>query len=210
MLNFGEELISILEQKLNLPLPGRTAHLKMAGRLPLYQKELSPPDNVRVAGVLVHLYQKDNDWYLTLMERTDHGPHSGQISFPGGGVEENDKNLTATALREAQEEVGISPQDVTILGHLTPLHIPVSNSIAHPTVGYSKQAPLYSPDPKEVKSVIEAPLSHFFLPENLKARDMTVGNGFLLKQVPYFDINGHVVWGATAMMLSEFFELVNG
>lgn len=184
-------------------LPGREAQLNMSTRLPQYQKEQTPPANVRVAAVLVHIYY-NQEWKLTLMERTNRGPHSGQISFPGGGVEDQDSNLIDTALREAQEEVGILPQDVEILGKLTPLYIPVSNSLVHPFVGYSTNLPSYVLDPEEVQSVIVASFADFFNPEKLKERNLTVGNGFRLKDVPYFDINGHVVWGATAMMMSEF------
>ncbi len=197
--NFIDHIKAVFKQE----LPGRQAQLNMSTRLPQYQQERIPPDNARVAAVLVHLYY-DQEWKLTLMERTNRGPHSGQISFPGGGVEKQDSNLTDTALREAQEEVGIYPDQVEILGKLTPLYIPVSNSLVHPFVGYSDIPPNYVLDPTEVQSVIEASFADFLNPDILKHRDLKVGRGLTLKDVPYFDINGYVVWGATAMMLSEF------
>lgn len=204
-MNFQQDnFIPLVKKVLGEQLPGRSAQLKMSTRLPQYKEEIEPPADVRVAAVLVHLYH-DSEWRLTLMERTNRGPHSGQISFPGGGVEQQDTGLIDTALREANEEVGIISDQVQILGKLTPLYIPVSNSLVHPFVGYSEESPNYQLDPEEVKSVVVADLADFFNPDKLKQRSITVGNGFRLKDVPYFDINGHVVWGATAMMLSEFF-----
>jgi len=196
--NFIEQIKSVLDQ----PLPGRAAQLKMSTSLPQYQKQIETPANVRVAAVLAHFHY-DQEWKLTLMERTKRGPHSGQISFPGGRVEEQDSDLIGTALREAHEEVGILPKHVEILGKLSSLYIPVSNSLVHPFVGYSKQSPDYKLEPEEVESLIVASFTDFFNPDKLKSKNLTVGNGFQLKDVPYFDINDHVVWGATAMMMSE-------
>lgn len=212
-MNFQQDnFIPFVKKVLAEQLPGSDGQLKMAAipaRLPAkYELELDPPANVRVAAVLVHLYY-DSEWKLTLMERTNRGPHSGQISFPGGGVEKQDSSLVDTALREANEEVGIIPNQIEILGKLTPLYIPVSNSMAHPFVGYSEQPPNYQLDPEEVKTVVVANFADFFNPDKLKRRNLTVGNGLKLKDVPYFDINGHVVWGATAMILSEFFAALD-
>jgi len=201
--NFVQHVQAILQEE----LPGRPAQLKMSSRLPSYRKEYKIPDNVRVAGVLVHLYY-DHEWKLTLMERTNRGPHSGQISFPGGGVEEQDDSLIATALREANEEVGIIPEQVEILGKLSTLYIPVSNSLVHPFVGYSPEPPNYVLDPNEVQTVIEARFIDFFDPEKRSQQDITIANGYRLKEIPGFDINGHTVWGATAMMMSEFITAI--
>lgn len=203
-------IIENLEHELSKPLPGVEAQYRMASYT-RKQKELryiKPRPDVREAAVLAMLYPKNDETFITLMKRTDRGPHSGQISFPGGGVEEQDNKLTDTALREAQEEVGISPKDVTIIGKLTHLHIPISNSMVYPIVGYSHIAPDYVIDPVEVKEVIEAPLNDFFNPEKLKTIDMRVNGGFILKDTPYFDIKDFVVWGATAMIMNELLELI--
>ncbi len=202
--------IDRLEANLKLPLPGLQAQAKMAfgdGRLNYDLSKI--PKDVRPAGVLVHLYIKNEEWYLTLMRRTDRGGrHGGQVSFPGGGLEDSDKNLSEAALREANEEVGILPKQVTLLGELTNLYIPVSNSMVYPFVGYSLTPPNYDIDPMEVKEVIEVPLAHLQNPSNIKKTSIPFPGNIILKNVPYFDVFGNVVWGATAMMLSEFLEIL--
>jgi len=205
-----EHIIEKLKHELSKPLPGVESQYRMASytRKNKELRNIKPRPDVRVAAVLAMLYPKNGETFITLMKRTDRGPHSGQISFPGGGVEEQDKELTDTALREAREEVGIHPKDVTTIGKLTHLHIPVSNSMVHPIVGYSHIAPDYVIDPVEVKEVIEAPLNDFFNPDKLKKIDMRINDGFILKDTPYFDIKDFVVWGATAMIMNELLELI--
>ncbi len=205
-----DKITSDLEGELANALPGVAAQSRMSS----YSRQMriesypSPPADVRVAGVLAMFYPKHEEIFLTLMLRTQRGPHSGQVSFPGGGVEAQDADIIATALREAQEEVGIQPEEVMVLGKLTPLYIPVSNSLVHPVVAYSQRVPNYEIDPEEVQHVIEAPLSTLRDAATIKRTDMTVSEGLTLKDTPYYDINGHVVWGATAMILSELLELV--
>ncbi len=205
-----EILIEGIRRQLTQALPGEEAQYRMASytRKDIELRKIKPRDDVRVAAVLAMLYPKDGKAHIALMQRTDRGAHAGQVSFPGGGVEEQDNDLTDTALREAQEEVNIRPNDVKILGKLTPMHIPISNSMVYPIVGYSHVVPDYVPDPAEVKAVIEAPLADFFNPDKLKTTDIRVPAGFVLKNTPYFDIKGFVVWGATAMMMNELLEVI--
>jgi len=205
-----ETLIEGVRRQLTEPLPGEKAQYRMASytRKDIELRNIKPRDDVRVAAVLAMLYPKDGESHIALMQRTDRGAHAGQVSFPGGGVEEQDNDLIDTALREAQEEVNIQPNDVQILGELTPLHIPISNSMVHPIVGYSHVVPDYVAEPEEVKAVIEAPLADFFNPDKLKTTDMRVPTGFVLKDTPYFDIKDYVVWGATAMMMNELLEVI--
>ena len=139
-----------------------------------------------------------------MMLRPDYGgPHSGQVSFPGGKKEEADKDLTATALREANEELGIPSSHVDILGNLTELFIIASNFVVQPVIGYLDFRPEFKLDPREVVEVIETPVSELLRPEIRKERPFEVGRGIEII-APYFNINGHHVWGATAMMLNEF------
>ena len=208
-MNF-ETLIEGIRRQLTEPLPGEQAQYRMASytRKDTELRNVKPRDDVRVAAVLAMLYPKDGESYIALMQRTDRGAHAGQVSFPGGGVEEQDNGLIDTALREAREEVNIQPNDVQILGKLTSLHIPISNSMVHPIVGYSHVIPNYVPDPEEVKAVIEAPLADFLNPDKLKMTDIRVPMGFVLKDTPYFDIKDYIVWGATAMMMNELLEVI--
>ena len=166
--------------------------------------------HARPSGVLVAFYQKNNEWCIPLTLRHDYGgTHSGQVSFPGGKMENEDDTIQLTALREAQEEVGIEPQKVKIVGQLSDLYIPPSNFRVTPVVGVLDQAPEFVLDHFEVKELIEAPLSLLRSERTVKRKDIKVGNRFKIN-VPYFDVYGQVVWGATAMMLSELLAIIDG
>ncbi len=204
-----EKLIPHLQERLQAPLPGPEAQYRMAHAV-RGKYQLSSAD-ARVACVLLALYPKASDWHLVLIQRVSSNPndrHGGQISFPGGGYEATDGSLENGALREAEEEVGILPQDVNLLGRLTELFIPVSNFMVHPFIGHLDYAPQFVPQPSEVQEIIEVPLSTLRNPNNRQLTEIRISNNMTLKNVPYFDVNGRVVWGATAMMLNEFLELL--
>ncbi len=188
-------------------LPGREFQLKKAA---LSRRHLfEAPPTARQSAVLILLFPKANEWQIVLTERVGsaNDPHSHQISFPGGSLDASDVSLEACALRETYEEVGIPPQTINIIGKMTDLYIPVSNFHVHPFIGWTAAQPHYQPQATEVKEIIEAPLSILMNPDNQKSVDMTL-RGMHLPNVPYFDVYGRVVWGATAMMLSEFLEMV--
>ena len=203
-------MINSLQQKLQQPLPGREAQLQMAPGLRRHYK-MAPNDAI-VACVMVLLIPKNGDWHFTLIQRMPHPKdrHSGQISFPGGRLEKDDLSLEFGALRETEEEVGVAKEAINLLGKLTELYIPVSNYLVHPFVGYLEETPIYTPQPSEVKSILEIPILELEKKENRKLVDMKVRNNVVLKNTPYFDFYGNVVWGATAMMLSEFERVVFG
>ncbi len=209
-----ETLPERLRERLAAPLPGQPAQYKMASlrRMEELGVRSAPPPDVKVACVLLLLHRQPDDdlWRMVFIQRSEnpHDRHSGQISFPGGRYEENDGDLVNVALREAHEEVGIPPEQVTILGRLTELYIPVSNFVVHPFVGVLEGAPIFVPQPGEVAHILTPPLHIFTDTDSQKTTDMTVGAGILLKNVPYFDLEGRVLWGATAMMLNEFLEVV--
>ncbi|MCB9419459.1 MAG: CoA pyrophosphatase [Ardenticatenaceae bacterium] len=192
---------------LNLPdFDAVAAQRKMAPITRPVRRPDSQPGQPRLGGVLVLLYCYQQELYLVLTRRReDLNNHAGQISFPGGRHEE-DETLQETAVREAQEEIGVDPAVITILGELTPLYIPPSDFEVHPTVAWyaNGQRPVFYPSDAEVAEVLEVPLSHLLQPEtrieelwNWRGSDVAV---------PFFNVEGHKVWGATAMMLSELVE----
>ena len=167
----------------------------------------SHSNNARKSAVLVLLYPIESEPYIVLMKRSrDNTVHSQQVSFPGGKVEKDDKSLIDTALREAEEEVGIIRQDVKIIGELSKLYIPPSNFDVFPIVGYLDYPPKFTTN-DEVDKLLEVKLSdllnkrtHTY--QKIKHRD---GNEFV---VPCYYVNNEVIWGATAMMLAEFLGVV--
>ena len=177
-----------------------------------------PGDNTRFSqeerpgaqksGVLVLLYPHEGEIYLPLIIRPeDSGPHSGQVAFPGGRMEKEDVGIIDTAVRETWEEIGVAKEEIIPLGCLTNLYIPVSNYIVSPVLGYTHTRPFFKPDEREVAGVIEVPLSRLNNPDCRKKRKINV-SGFLI-DAPYFEVDDQMVWGATAMMLSEFLEILN-
>ncbi|MEM9991809.1 MAG: CoA pyrophosphatase, partial [Bacteroidota bacterium] len=150
-------------------------------------------------------------WYFPLIQRPSNNPndpHKGQIALPGGRYELSDSSLQATALREAREEIGIVAQDVEVLGSLTPLYIPFSGYLVHPLVGKLSYSPEFILEVAEVARVIEVPLKELLDKGLRKQKDMPITNRGSLKSVNYFELQGNVVWGATAMMLSELVSIM--
>jgi len=202
------ELIQRIEQRLKGPLPGREAQLRMAHVTRRHY--VGAPTTARQAAVLLALFLKEGLPHIVFIERNinDRDQHGGQISFPGGKAEPSDTTMLETALREAEEEVGIGRNQVKVLGGLTELYIPVSNFQVHPFVGYLSDPPTYLLQVEEVNDVLEAPLSHFQQQEKDKVTDIRINSQITLKNVPYFDLHGRILWGATAMMLNELLELL--
>lgn len=206
-----DSFISTLRERLAGPLPGREAQYRMAfaHRVEELQKRLNPPDNARKGSVLLSLWQNEGQWHTALIRRTENprDRHSGQISFPGGRHDETDGSLARTALREAQEEVGIQPEKVEILGQLTELYIPVSNFSVYPFVGLLHEPPNFHMQAGEVEQVFSPTLSHFLNPAVRQTADVLVGGQLLVREVPCFMVEERAVWGATAMIISEFLAL---
>ncbi|MBT4034764.1 MAG: CoA pyrophosphatase [Candidatus Marinimicrobia bacterium] len=196
--HFIEKLSELLKQ----PLPGWMAqkHLMPEGR------ELkSLGDNLHPAAVLISLYPQNGEWVFPLIRRTIDGfVHSGQIALPGGRRDGTETDIE-TALREAYEEVNILPEQVEVLGLTSVLPIPVSNHIVQPVVGYTRNKPDFIPEPKEVAEIFTVSIKSLcereiqYESRHFKNRDW---------EIPFFEIDGHKVWGATAMILSEFRTLV--
>ena len=203
-----EETAKKLRTRLELPLPGTSAHLKMASDIRL--NELTNGydiENAKKSSVLILLYPCKNSLCFVLIKRqNDGGVHSGQISFPGGAMEKSDDSFYKTALREANEEVGINADEVQVIGTLTELYIPPSNFLVFPVIGYMNKKPQFTPDHREVAEIIEADLFSLINTKVANWKEIEV-RGTKLK-TPYYNINGYTVWGATAMILSEFIEVI--
>jgi 8-oxo-dGTP pyrophosphatase MutT (NUDIX family) len=203
------KFVVLLEQRLQKPLPGLSAQLKMSSLARLHKLlSFSSPDDAKQSSVLILLYPLEDIISLVLMLRPEYpGVHSGQISLPGGKHEETDESLIYTALREAQEEIGIDPVQVQIIGQLTEMYIPPSNFMVTPVVGYQLSKPNFRLDPKEVARIIEIRLEDLLDETNKQMKKMKLSQGFSLK-VPSYFINGDIIWGATAMILSELKEII--
>lgn len=199
-----DNYIQKLRIRLNQPLPGESSRDSMA---PARVINYEPSGNHTKAGVLILLYPFAGELRTVFIKRTEYpGPHSGQISFPGGKAEKKDKSQIETALREACEETGISPDRVKVIGNLTPLYIPVSNIEVLPVVGYTDSMPDFRISKKEVRYLIEVPLkdltgSNIITEKNLKIKGIAI-------RAPGYLVNNEFIWGATAMILAEFREIL--
>ncbi|MBX7241123.1 MAG: CoA pyrophosphatase [Bacteroidia bacterium] len=207
-MQYSEEIVKQLETRLRFPLPGLDAQMKMAPKV--RTRDYVIPDNARKGGVMLLLYPHHNLLNIALMKRAeDGGTHSGQISFPGGTVEKTDENMIHTALRETEEEIGVPAHQIRTLGSLTDLYIPPSNFIVYPCVGFIEQRPEFIPDEREVAEILEVPL-HYLLQDGIMSikKVQMSGNKSLVLDTPVYDIYGHTLWGATAMMMAEFLTII--
>jgi 8-oxo-dGTP pyrophosphatase MutT (NUDIX family) len=187
----------------NLPhFDAATAQRKMA---PLPRPARRPETRAgqpRIGAVMVLLYCRYGQMHLALTKRPDTlRDHSGQVSFPGG-KQDAGETLAQTALRETFEEVGVVPAAVEIVGELTPLYIPPTDFEVHPFVGWHAAAPRFVPNSAEVARILEVPIAHLLQPTTQRHEKWQL-RGYEL-DVPFYDVEGFKVWGATAMMLSEF------
>ena len=191
-------------------LPAMEAHLKMAPfeRMESLKNAFSENKAPRMAAVMMLFYPKNGMTHLVLIVRNSYeGVHSGQIAFPGGKWETEDKDYSETALRETHEEVGIHPNQMEIIKLFTPTYIPPSNFMVYPFFGICKEEACFVLDPTEVSSIIELPLSVFLSDKIIIEAKLTTSYAKNIN-VPAFEIEGHVVWGATAMMLSELKDVL--
>lgn len=206
------KFIRHLQAEIAQKLPGQAAQKEMMGqalaRRADQESRFKLPKKYKEAATLLLLYMHKGEWHTALMQRpASPYPHSKQISFPGGGLEVFDAGPAAAALRETEEEFGVLAETVELLGPMTSLYIPVSNYLVYPFVGYLEERPNFIPDAEEVEEIIEIPLAELLDSTNRKSKDIQTYNGSILPNMPYFDLCGKTVWGATAMMLSEFVAL---
>tara|TARA_Y100001954_G_scaffold70125_1_gene76808 strand:+ start:520 stop:1161 length:642 start_codon:yes stop_codon:yes gene_type:complete len=193
-----EKLIDELRKVLSNGLPGVKSQLKAAP--PFRANSFTDKDvmEARKASVVFIIYPHDNKWEGVLIKRASYdGVHSKQIAMPGGEREPGDASDLETAIRECEEEIGVSLVKAQIIGTLSPLYIPPSRFFVRPYLAYLNAKPQFNIDPKEVGEVLFVSLERL-CSDNLWAEFEIKGN-----KVPGFELDGNVVWGATAMMLAE-------
>lgn len=201
-------LFSKLEE---IPLPGLQAQLKMAPefRTKFAEKFLHPPKDSKIASVLLLLFPNDvGNLHFALIRRPDYkGTHAKQISFPGGKSEKEDASLWETAIRETEEEIGVPKSEIHLIRALTPTYIPPSNFTVHPFVGFCNKTPDFIPEEKEVEEILQIPLNDL-LDDHYEALGWVKPSYAGKVEVPVYTFLNLNVWGATAMMLSEFKQLM--
>lgn len=208
----GELSIDALRERLKAPLPGHDRFRELSGyQRPDIDAVLRQRPGPKESAVLITLFPHAGDWHTLLMLRPEYdGVHSGQVAFPGGHREPFDLDLRATALREFREEMGASTQDFEVLGELSRVYIPPSRALVTPVLAIAPRLPDLAPDAAEVAAVIPAALRHLLREDILKQGSRFVAILGREVEVPYWDVDGHMVWGATALMIAELRELLRG
>lgn len=192
----------------NAPLLATESHLKMAPmeRITMLKQWDYSTLTPKKAGVLALFYPKKAETYLVLIIRTARGIHSSQVAFPGGKFEEDDRDLSHTAVRETEEEIGISQKEINLVTHLSEIYVPPSNFLVYPFIGHLDYEPKFTLQQDEVSDIIEVSLDEFLntkiTTHNIKASY----NNFV--GVPAYTVSGKVIWGATAMILSELKDIL--
>jgi 8-oxo-dGTP pyrophosphatase MutT (NUDIX family) len=206
-----QDFLQILPYLNTVNLPGEEAHNIMVPpeRLKITKSlnfdEIKPKN----AGVMMLFYPKAGKAHLVLIVRNSYeGVHSSQIAFPGGKYEKEDADFEQTALRETHEEIGVEPDKIQVLKAFTSLYIPPSNFMVYPFLGICMDEVIFYPDSNEVAAIIELPLTAF-LSESIVVNAKINTSYAKSIEVPVFKIDEHIVWGATAMMLSELKIVLN-
>ncbi len=198
-------LIISLENQLRNTLPGEFAQKIMKPKYLTTKNKSYINSNAIPSAVLILLFKEKNIYKYYLTQRSNNvGKHKGQISLPGGSQEKNE-SLESTALRETEEEIGIDKDTINIIGKLTKLYVPVSGFCIYPFVGWTNNISEIKPS-DEVEKIFNVPLSELLNKNNEKHKQKVLNNK--LTKVPYFNLRNNEVWGATAMILSEFKKIL--
>lgn len=195
---------NVLADRLKQPLPGPVAHeplraMSVGMIRPKFEHKLPP----RPGSVLILLYPDGDQIKFPLTIRPDYlGTHGGQISFPGGKAEEGEDHIE-TALREGEEEIGINRNDIKVVGTLSEFFVIPSNFVVKPVVAIAERRPDFVADPFEVVRIIEGNLDDLIKEDAVRTKEILAAKLYPM-MAPHFEIEGEIVWGATAMMLNEF------
>lgn len=207
--NLLKSFITNITADLAKGLPGKDSQFKMAPitrakEMARINHQISPKE----CGVLILFYERNEDIYTVFMKRTSYdGVHSSQVSFPGGKYENSDHSLIETAFREANEEIGIDLKSVKLIGELSDLYIPPSNFNVLPVMAWTENVPVFKIDKNEVERLIEVPLSTLINPDSIKNKHIKTRFGERVG-VPCYFIENEIIWGATAMIISELNDLI--
>jgi len=200
--------IQQVKSALSSELLAELAHQKFLPKGRSLEIPKNQNSTIKESAVIVLLILKNNEIHLCLTRRNSNlKHHPGQISFPGGKIDKAEDDSVKTALRELEEETGVDQKSVTICGILSDLYVSVSNFLIHPVVGFLDHVPHFIPNHHEVEEIMLIPLNAFFNTKHLS--ESTVETSFGKIDVPCYTINKQVIWGATAMILSEFTELLS-
>jgi 8-oxo-dGTP pyrophosphatase MutT (NUDIX family) len=203
-----DTLSTYLKERLSQPLPGFTAQKRMGPVLTdgTLIHDRTPSNSCRINGVMLLFYAENEVIRLVLTVRSSAmKKHKGEISYPGGGLEP-DETPVMGALRETQEETGLSKDSIQVLGKLSDLYIPVSDNLLKPFVGFYKGSPTFKPDSREVQCILTPELSYFLNQSSIQKENWRLHGYDLI--VPCWRIEDRPLWGATAMILNEFLEII--
>ncbi|WP_026450163.1 NUDIX hydrolase [Aequorivita capsosiphonis] len=205
--DFEKRIVNVTKME----LPGESVQFKMAPmeRLQELKREAKSRDTARRAGVMSLFYPSEEfeTRLILILRKTYKGVHSAQVGFPGGKLELEDNNIQDAALRETEEEVGVARETISVLKKLTEIYIPPSNFFVQPFLGITTKLPKFIMQEEEVEALIEVTLEDFLNDKNITSQILSTSYATSL-EVPAFKLNGHIVWGATAMMLNEVRELL--
>ncbi len=194
-----------------IPLPGPTSQFKMSPpfRLELLNEQKEAMKTSRKAAVTALFYpdEQQTTKLILILRKTYKGVHSAQVGFPGGRLEDVDASMQDAAIRETWEEVGVPMEDIEVVKSMTEMYIPPSNFTVFPFLAITRKTPMFVKQDEEVEDLIEVLLTDFM--EELSITSVHVMTSLQKEmEVPAYRLNGHIVWGATAMMLSELKDLL--
>ncbi|NQY05743.1 MAG: CoA pyrophosphatase [Flavobacteriaceae bacterium] len=208
-MNF-EHFLEIIPKIRKSELPGIDSQFKMA---PEMRKKLGKQFDIdkrkpKKSAVLALFYPKEEQMYMAfILRKTYKGVHSNQIGFPGGKQEEEDKDFKATALRETEEEIGVNPVDVKVFKQLSDIYIPPSNFVVKSFMGYMRHTPEFILQEEEVERLIQIPIKDILSEHYVSSKRITTSYAVDI-DVPVFTFTEPVLWGATAMIVSEIKDIL--